>query len=57
MLNLSTMIHDGVVLAGAASLLYAATISAAAVTALVARTPDRQLAAQDVLKILLRRSE
>jgi hypothetical protein len=51
------MIHDGVVLAGAASLLYATTISAAAVTALVARTPDRRLAAQDVLKILLRRSD
>lgn len=51
------MIHDGAFAAGAASILYAATVTTAALTALRARTPARRREAQEVLKILLRRHD
>ena len=57
MLNLPTLLHDGALATGVASLLYTGTVSAAALTALLARTPARRRAAQDVLKILLRRRD
>ncbi|GAA0569462.1 hypothetical protein GCM10010172_62290 [Paractinoplanes ferrugineus] len=40
-----------------AALLYAATVSAAAFTALIAPTAGRRRAARDVLTILVRRTE
>lgn len=55
MSTLPEMIHDGALAVGAASALYAATVTAAALTALLARTPARRRDAQEVLKILLRR--
>ena len=57
MSSLSDLIHDGSVAAGAAGVIYAATVTAAALTALTARTATRRRDAQAVLKILLRRRE
>jgi hypothetical protein len=60
MFDLSALILDGAttagtVLAGAASLLYAGTVAAVTLLALLGRTPARRRNARDVLAILLRR--
>jgi hypothetical protein len=51
--SLPALLHDGALTAGTAGLLYAATITTAALTALFAPTPTRQRTAQNVLKVLL----
>jgi hypothetical protein len=56
MSNLPAALHDGAITAAAASLLYTGSVTAAVATALFARTPGRRRTAQQVLKILLRRS-
>ena len=48
--NLPELIYEGT---GAAALLYTGTVTAAALTALLARTPARRRAAREVLTILL----
>jgi hypothetical protein len=50
-----TLIHDGALVAGAGTALYTATITTAALTALLAPTPQRRRDARAVLTILLRR--
>jgi len=55
--NLPALLHDSTLTAGTATLLYTVTVTAAALTALLARTPARRRAAQDVLKILLPRRD
>jgi hypothetical protein len=55
--NFPALLSDGALAAGTATLLYTATISTAALTALLTRTPARRRAAQDVLKILLLRRD
>jgi len=57
MSSVLTMVHDGALTAGIASALYAATVTTAALTAFLARTPARRRDAQVVLKILLRRRD
>jgi hypothetical protein len=57
MSNLPSLLHDGAMTAAMASLLYTGTVTVAAFTALMARTPGRRRAARDVLKILLRRRD
>ena len=57
MSSLPAMIHDGALVAGAASALYTATVTTAALTALLARSPARRRDGQEVLKILLRRRD
>jgi hypothetical protein len=56
MSNLPTLLHDGALAAGAASLLYSGTVTSTALVAVFARTPARQRAARDVLRLLLRRT-
>jgi hypothetical protein len=51
--NLPELLHDSALTVGTATLLYTGTVTAAALTALLARTPTRRRAAQDVLKTLL----
>jgi len=53
--NLPALLQDGALAAGTAGLLYSATITTAALTALFARTATRRRDAQDVLRILLLR--
>jgi hypothetical protein len=55
MSNVPAFIHDGLLTAGAASLLYASAVTTAVLVALFAPTPARRRAARDVLTILLRR--
>jgi hypothetical protein len=50
-------LHQGGLAFGAAGLLYTATVSATAATAVLARTPARRRAAREVLGILLRRHD
>lgn len=49
------LIHDGTLAAGLGTLLYTATVTTAALTALLAPTPQRRRDARTVLTILLRR--
>jgi hypothetical protein len=56
MSGLFPLLHDGAFAAGTALLIYTSTVTTAALTALLGRTPERRRSAQDVLKILLRRS-
>lgn len=49
------LIHDGTLAAGLGTLLYTATVTTAALTALLAPTPQRRRDARIVLTILLRR--
>ncbi|GLI00240.1 hypothetical protein [Phytohabitans aurantiacus] len=53
MSNLPAVLHNSALAASLASLLYTATVTTAALTALIARTPQRRRNAQDVLKILI----
>jgi hypothetical protein len=46
-------VHDGTVAAGAAGMLYTATISTTALTAALSRSPARRRAAREVLTLLL----
>jgi hypothetical protein len=55
MSSLPALIHDGALAAGVAGVLYSTTVTTAALTALLARTPARRRAACEVLTILLRR--
>jgi hypothetical protein len=55
MSDLSHLIVGASAASGAAGLLYAAIVTTAALTALLARTPVRRRDAREVLKILLRR--
>lgn len=48
------LIHDGALAAGIGTVLYTATVTAAALTALLAPTPQRRGDARTVLTILLR---
>jgi hypothetical protein len=48
------MIHDGAIAAGIGPVLYTATVTTAALTALLAPTPKRRRDACTVLKILVR---
>jgi hypothetical protein len=57
MSTLSALIHDGALAASTASTLYTATVTTAALTALLARTPGRRRDAREVLKILLCRRD
>jgi hypothetical protein len=54
---LTHQIVGAAVCAGVVSLLYTATVTTTALTALLARTPDRRRDAREVLKILLRRRD
>jgi len=54
MSTLTALLHEGARTAGIAGLLYACTVTAAALTALLARTSVRRGDARAVLKILLR---
>ena len=54
-MSLSDLISHAALTTGCAGLLYAGTVTTAALTALTARTPARRRAAQAVLKILVRR--
>ncbi|MER7333538.1 MULTISPECIES: hypothetical protein [unclassified Micromonospora] len=54
MSSLPALLHDSALGASIAAVLYAATVTTTALTALFARTPTRRRAAQTVLKILLR---
>ncbi|GIE92492.1 hypothetical protein SAMN06264365_14912 [Actinoplanes regularis] len=53
--TLLTAFHDGALLTSVSALVYTATVTAAAVTALLARTPQRRRDSRAVLTILLRR--
>lgn len=55
MLELSQLAHHTALLAGVSTLLYALTVTLAALTAILARTPQRRRAARDVLTLLLHR--
>jgi len=57
MFSVSQLVHNGALAAGAASALYATTISLAALTAIFAPSASRRRDARDVLAILLRRRE
>ena len=57
MSDLTQVIAGAGAVAGAGGLLYTATVTVAALTALLARTPARRRAALDVLKTLLRRRD
>ncbi|WP_433113679.1 hypothetical protein [Micromonospora sp. CA-246542] len=48
------LIHDGALAAGIGTVLYTATVTTAALTALLAPTPQRRRDARTVLTILLR---
>lgn len=48
------LIHDGAFAAGVGTVLYAATVTTAALTALLAPAPQRRRDARTVLMILLR---
>ncbi|MFC4070613.1 hypothetical protein [Actinoplanes subglobosus] len=48
------LIHDGALAAGFGTVLYTATVTTAALTALLAPTPQRRRDARTVLTILLR---
>jgi hypothetical protein len=50
-----TLIHDGAYAVGAGTTLYTTTVTIAAMTALLAPTPQRRRDARAVLTILLRR--
>lgn len=52
-----SLLSDAALTGGIAGLLYTGTITGAALTALIARTPARRRAARDVLAILVRRGE
>ncbi|MGI5211613.1 hypothetical protein [Plantactinospora sp. CA-290183] len=54
-MSLLSAVHDGALAAGVASLLYAGTVTTAALTALLAPSPARRRAGREVLTILLRR--
>jgi len=49
-----TLIHDGALAAGVSTMLYAATVTAAALTALLAPTAQRRRDARTVLAVLVR---
>ncbi|WIM99440.1 hypothetical protein ACTOB_003092 [Actinoplanes oblitus] len=51
------LIHNGTLTAGIGTLLYTATVTIAALTALLAPTPRRRRDARTVLTILLRNSK
>ena len=53
--TLLTAVHDGALVTGTATLLYGATVTITALTAVLAPSPARRRAARDVLVILLRR--
>jgi hypothetical protein len=55
MSSLHTLVHDGALTAGIATLLYSGTVTSAALTALLAPSAARRRAARDVLTVLLRR--
>ncbi|HUR09501.1 MAG TPA: hypothetical protein VM347_43665 [Nonomuraea sp.] len=55
MSNLPQLIHDGVLTAGAASALYAITVTITAMIAVLSPTAARRRDAREALKILLRR--
>ncbi len=57
MSDLTQLIAGAGAAAGAGGLLYTATVTTAALTALLARTPARRRDALEVLKILLRRRD
>jgi hypothetical protein len=57
MSNLPRLIHDGALVTGVAGILYSATVTTAAMTALLARDATRRRDAREVLKILLRRND
>jgi hypothetical protein len=57
MSTLLTAVHQGSLAVGAAGLLYTATVSATAITAILAPTAARRRAARDVLALLLRRRD
>jgi hypothetical protein len=52
---LPTLVHDAALAAGIGALLYSATVTTAALTALLAPTPQRRRDARAVLTILVRR--
>jgi len=54
MSTLPSLLYDGALAAGAGALLYTATVTTAALVALLAPTPQRRRAAQAVLSLLLR---
>jgi hypothetical protein len=56
MSTLAVTIGDAGLATGCALLVYTGTVSASALTALLARSQGRRRAAQEVLRILLRRS-
>lgn len=53
MSNLPALLHDGALIAGMATLIYTGAVITAVLAALLAPTPARRRAAQEVLKILL----
>jgi hypothetical protein len=53
--TLTAILQDGTLAAGAGAILYSATISTAALVALLAPNPERRRDARDVLTLLLRR--
>jgi hypothetical protein len=57
MSDLRVLLYDTAVTIGTASLLYTGTVTATALTALLASSPARRRAARDVLEILLRRRD
>ncbi|NNJ02689.1 hypothetical protein HHX38_00795 [Streptomyces sp. PKU-MA01144] len=52
---LPELLRDGAVLAGATGILYAASVTAVAVTSVFAHCPERRRDARETLAILLRR--
>lgn len=55
--NLPVLVDQTVLAVGAGGLLYAGTITTAAVTALLTRNAGRRRAAIEVLRVLLRRPD
>lgn len=53
--NVPALLHDGILVSGAATLMYGATVTTTALVAVLARDPQRRRAARDVLALLLRR--
>lgn len=53
--HFSSLLYNGALAVSTSALLYSITVTTAALTALLARTAERQRAALDVLKALLGR--
>ncbi|UKZ02859.1 hypothetical protein BOQ63_001615 (plasmid) [Streptomyces viridifaciens] len=53
---MSTVLQHAALITAASASWYALAVSAAAITAVVARTADRRRDAREVLKVLVRRS-